>query len=78
MLRKIIKPTSENYNLHIPREYINQEIEILVLPFVYTTKDENDKNIKNDFKQLSKKTAGLLSERKIDPLKWFDTSYAKH
>lgn len=35
MVREIIKPTSENYVLHIPKEYINQEIEILILPFDY-------------------------------------------
>ena len=32
MLREIVKPTSENYNIHIPKEYINTEVEILVLP----------------------------------------------
>ncbi len=32
MLREIIKPTTENYILHIPKEYINKRIEILVLP----------------------------------------------
>jgi len=33
MLREIIRPISENYNIHIPKEYINTEVEILVLPF---------------------------------------------
>ncbi len=33
MLRKIVKPTNEIYNLRIPHEYINQQVEILVLPF---------------------------------------------
>ena len=32
MLREIIRPTSENYNIHIPKEYINTEVEILVFP----------------------------------------------
>lgn len=35
MVREIIKPTSESYVLHIPKEYINQEVEILILPFSY-------------------------------------------
>lgn len=35
MIREIIRPTSEFYNIHIPKEYINQEVEILVLPFSY-------------------------------------------
>ena len=33
MLRKIIIPTSKSYNIQIPQEYINTEVEILVLPF---------------------------------------------
>ena len=33
MLREIIKPTKEDYILHIPKEYINTRIEILVLPY---------------------------------------------
>jgi len=33
MLREIIKPTKEDYVLHIPKEYINTRIEILVLPY---------------------------------------------
>ena len=33
MLREIARPTSENFNIHIPKEYINTEVEILVLPF---------------------------------------------
>jgi hypothetical protein len=32
MVRKIIKPQSEEYLLHIPKEYIDREVEILVLP----------------------------------------------
>ena len=32
MLRKIIRPDSEEYKLHIPKEYINKDVEILVLP----------------------------------------------
>ena len=41
MLREIIIPTSDNYNIHIPEEYINKEIEILVLPFSNNKKSEN-------------------------------------
>ena len=33
MLREIIRPTSENYSIRIPKEYIDIEVEILVLPF---------------------------------------------
>lgn len=32
MLREIIKPSSEHYDLHIPKEYIGKDIEVIVLP----------------------------------------------
>ena len=38
MVRKIIKPQSEEYILHIPKEYIDTQVEILVLPLEDMTK----------------------------------------
>ena len=35
MIREIIRPSSEYYSLHIPKEYIDKDIEILILPFEY-------------------------------------------
>jgi len=43
MIREIIRPTSENYNIQIPKEYINTDVEILVLPLNI----KNKKNMKN-------------------------------
>ncbi len=57
MIREIIRPTSEFYNIHIPKEYINQEIEILVLPFSY----QQNKFDANQEK-LHKSLAGSLSK----------------
>ena len=39
MVREIIRPLSNNYNIHIPEEYINKEVEILILPFSHNEKD---------------------------------------
>ncbi len=48
MIREIIRPTSNNYNIHIPEEYINKEVEILVLPFSQKEKDPlPEQNFKN-------------------------------
>ena len=49
MLRQIIKPTSEFYNIHIPKEYINHEIEIMVLPLFMLEKSNNTQVAKKDF-----------------------------
>lgn len=66
MVREIIKPVSEIYNLHIPKEYLNKRVEILILPFSY---NENDENLEqND--DVFKKTSGILKNTNIDPLKW--------
>jgi len=40
VLREIIIPDSEKYNLHIPKEYIHHAVEILVLP---VNEDEDNK-----------------------------------
>ena len=66
MVREIIKPISEVYNLHIPKEYLNKRIEILILPFSYNEKDENIEQ--ND--DVFKKTSGILKNTNIDPVKW--------
>ena len=58
MLREIIRPTSENYNIHIPKEYIDTEVEILVLPFTYYGKLNKKENISKTRKSL----AGSLKE----------------
>lgn len=67
MIREIIRPTSEYYNLHIPKEYINQEVEILVLPFSYKKKQKETEYKDND---IFSKTSGILKTKNIDPLEW--------
>lgn len=57
MYREIIKPLNEEYWLHIPREYIGTEVEILVLPFqLPSQKNEQspvlDGNILNQARDL--------------------------
>lgn len=67
MLREIIKPTSEYYSIHIPKEYINQEIEILVLPFSY---EKENKVQQIDTNDIFASSSGILKYRNIDPIKW--------
>ena len=66
MVREIIKPVSEVYNLHIPKEYINKRVEILILPFSYNEKNE----VMEQNDDILKKTSGILKNTNIDPLKW--------
>jgi len=41
MLREIITPSNEHYDLQIPKEYINRTVEILVLSISDIEGDEN-------------------------------------
>jgi len=58
MLREIIKPVSDTYSLHIPEEYINKEVEILVRPF----KNSENRVAKKSFKDLLSTVAEGLSD----------------
>ena len=59
MLRKIIRPTNVNYNIRIPKEYLNQEIEILVFPLTYAQNDTfHDSNVT----LFSNHSAGTIEE----------------
>jgi len=66
MLREIIRPTSENYNIHIPKEYINTNVEILVLP-LDTSSDKIINNKNDDIKAYSNHSANIIEE-------WLDDS----
>ncbi|SFQ03059.1 hypothetical protein [Hydrogenimonas thermophila] len=65
MVREIIRVKDEFYRVHIPKEYVNKKVEILVLPF-----DENDENDENSASRILKKTSGILKDKNIDPIKW--------
>lgn len=67
MLREIVKATSQEYILHIPMDYLNREIEILILPFSREAKAE----FKDDsFCDRIKKTSGMLKNKINDPVQW--------
>ena len=66
MLREIIRPTSDSYNIHIPKEYINRDVEILVLPFNgFENKIKSKEN--NDVQAFSNHSANTIEE-------WLDDS----
>ncbi len=67
MLRKIIRPTSEFYNIQIPKEYINQEVEILVLPF---DREKKYQDIGDKKSEVIHKSAGAIKIKDFDPLEW--------
>ncbi len=43
MYREIITPDKNNSTIEIPKEYWNQAVEVLVLPFSYIKKEKNSK-----------------------------------
>ena len=65
MLREIVRPDSEEYILKIPKEYVNQDIEILVLPFKEMKKSKDFQN-----RSLLEESFGILKDKNIDPIIW--------
>ena len=62
MVRKIIKPQSEEYTIHIPKEYINTQVEILVLPL----SSMNDSELTNEQKkELNQRMDSFHNDRNI-------------
>lgn len=55
MLREIINANSEEYVLHIPKEYLHRKIEILVLPFEDIEIDIENSGEKYNFSNLAGK-----------------------
>ncbi len=66
MQREIVIPQSDEYTVHIPKEYINTRVEILVLPFT----DPVSHKEKTGSEDIFAKTAGILSGHNIDPARW--------
>ncbi len=68
MVREIINPESEEYTVHIPKEYLNRKVEILILPFENISQD-----VKYNSTESIKKTSGILKDKNINPLEWQKT-----
>lgn len=66
MLRQIIKPTSEFYNIHIPKEYINHQVEIMVLPLLDLDKKTHIQEVKKNFDPKEFYAATTSSKNDID------------
>ena len=66
MLRQVIKPTSEFYNVHIPKEYINHDIEIMILPLFELESTNTVKSIKKPFDPQSFYGVASSDKKSID------------
>ncbi len=66
MLREIVIPTSENYSIHIPKEFVNNKAEILVFSL-----EDNDKGIyQSSMETVLSETFGILEKHPVDAVKW--------
>jgi len=63
MVREIIIPDNERYSVHIPKEYINQKVEILIIPFPSNDKVEK---MENEFNPSKYYDVSNISKADID------------
>ncbi len=60
MIREIIRPKSQEYTVRLPKEYLNREVEILILPFFRDSRAEPSEV--DETKAFSSHSAGLVEE----------------
>jgi len=69
MIREIITVKDTNYEIHIPKEYINKEVEILILP--YERSDLSNKKQKAEQDGIAFSNYNIRSFDEIDnPVEW--------
>ncbi|MFA5455343.1 MAG: hypothetical protein WC272_08500 [Sulfurimonas sp.] len=66
MVREIIKPTSEFYSLHIPKEYLNKSIEVIVLPLFDLQESITEKRVSKTFNPKEFYGAFSSTKKEID------------
>ncbi|MFO7885904.1 MAG: hypothetical protein R6U68_13890 [Desulfobacteraceae bacterium] len=64
MIKQIIRPQSQQYVIQIPKEYLNKDVVVSVAPLTEDTAQSDDRL------GIIKRTAGILADRKIDPVAW--------
>lgn len=69
MIREIIHPTTENYTIVIPKEYLNKDVELLIIPLDSKNGEDSDKMRKLE---IIRNSAGLIKKEDFDPIKWQD------
>ena len=65
MIRQIITPEEESYQIRLPKEYLNRKIEVLIFPIQDQDEENND-----SIESILEKANGILKDREIDPVSW--------
>lgn len=63
MIIDYIVPKTSIYNLRIPDDMINSEIEIII-------KRSNRNTSKNEIEEIISNTSGILNNPALDPIEW--------
>ena len=67
MYREIIRPTNQRHIIEIPKEYLNEEVEILVLPF---SSFNREKKRKKDLSKLLEISTWDIDEEDVKVKDW--------
>jgi len=63
MIRSIIVPTSETYEIKLPKEYLNKQIEVLVFPI-----GKSPKEIPEHTTDTLNKAFGIIEGSELTPV----------
>ena len=66
MYRAIMTPSEHNRIVHIPREYWDKEVEVLVLPFSYPTVNKNIEGSAKNWQAFIEATYGSFAETPLE------------
>ena len=65
MIRQIITPEEESYQIKLPKEYLHRKIEVLIFPIHDQAEGKSD-----SVEDVLKKANGILKDKKINPSSW--------
>ncbi|RQD65508.1 MAG: hypothetical protein D5R98_02830 [Desulfonatronovibrio sp. MSAO_Bac4] len=71
-IREIIKPESETYTIHIPKNYLHREVEVILLPVFSSSQKHVPAQRERDFEPALYHGASSATKDEVD--KYLQTS----
>jgi hypothetical protein len=68
MIREIVRPTKQQLMIEIPRQYVNKNLEVLILPFfeMDSAGEMEDTGYDEDLQKLFKNASNIKIDKGVD------------